>query len=434
MRKPFSPYVLYADANGQVFEDTSLFAAGRSGWYVDAIPAEDWIELPIGGSLYNLPGRIPLGIDIKTGAVRPCDKGFAVAAFVPPAHTGLYLAAYEQLPDAEVLPLFCYTAVGWFGDKFYVPALRVEPDIRQEAAGYDEARIAQGVAELRAAYPHNRLVEHLACNCALTYHCPAARNFFLGRWECPVPVSPACNANCVGCISLLPEEEPITASHDRLDFKPTAQEIVEYTVPHLESAPFPIISFGQGCEGEPLLMWETIREAILEIRRFTSKGSININTNGSKPDAVEALCKAGLNSIRVSTNSAQERYYLPYYRPNNYSFEDIVESLRIVNRYGGWTSINYFVFPGMTDSEEEFEALRTLIEDTGLNMIQWRNFNIDPDWYLGRLNVPDTSEPLGMKQLMRLIKEAFPHIQYGYFNPPMERIKGDFTRDFARHE
>ena len=104
-------------------------------------------------------------------------------------------------------------------------------------------------------------------------------------------------------------------------------------------------------------MWETIREAIIEIRKHTSKGSININTNGSKPDAVQSLCEAGLDSIRVSTNSARKEIYMPYYRPNNYQFEDIVESLKVVNSFGGWTSINYFVFPGMTDSVAEYEAL-----------------------------------------------------------------------------
>ncbi len=129
-------------------------------------------------------------------------------------------------------------------------------------------------------------------------------------------------------------------------------------MPNLETAPFPIISFGQGCEGEPLLMWETLCEAIKEIRKHTNKGSININTNGSDPKAVRAMCEAGLNSIRVSTNSARREIYMPYYRPNNYEFEDIVESLKIVGSYGGWTSINYFVFPGMTDSIDEYEALR----------------------------------------------------------------------------
>ncbi|MFL5789481.1 MAG: radical SAM protein, partial [Flavisolibacter sp.] len=202
-------------------------------------------------------------------------------------------------------------------------------------------------------------------------------------------------------------------------------------VPQLETAAYPIISIGQGCECEPLLMWETIREAILEIRRHTNKGSININTNGSKPDAVRALCEAGLNSIRVSTNSARREVYMPYYRPNNYEFKDIIESLKIVREYGGWTSINYFVFPGITDSIEEYEALRKLIKDTDLRMIQWRNFNIDPDWYLGKTNISETGEVLGIKQLMELIKEEFPHLKFGYFNPPIERIKGKFEMDFA---
>jgi MoaA/NifB/PqqE/SkfB family radical SAM enzyme len=255
----------------------------------------------------------------------------------------------------------------------------------------------------------------------------------MGRWECPIPSSPACNANCIGCISFQPEEETIVSTQDRLRFKPTAAEIVEYTVPHLETAPFPIVSYGQGCEGEPLLMWETIRESIIEIRKHTPKGSININTNGSKPDAVRELCKAGLNSIRVSTNSVQEKFYTPYYRPNNYKFEDIIESLKVVREFGGWTSINYFTFPGMTDSVDEYEALRKLIRDTDLQMIQWRNFNIDPDWYLGRLGITEVGDCLGIKQLQELIQEEFPHLKYGYFNPPIERIKGDYEKDFAHY-
>ena len=102
-------YILYSDGEGNIFEDTSLYVTGRSGW--DAVPVaeEDWIELPNGGNLYELPGRKGIGIDVKTGEMRLCEKGWAVAAFIPPAHTGLYMAAYETAPDAPTLPLFCYT-------------------------------------------------------------------------------------------------------------------------------------------------------------------------------------------------------------------------------------------------------------------------------------------------------------------------------------
>ena len=429
-----SPYLLYSDGNGNIFEDISLYAAGRAGWDAMPVPAEDWILLPDGGNLYELPGRRGIGIDVNTGAMRLCEKGWAVAAFIPPAHTGLYMAAYETATDAPTLPLFCYTAAAWYDDKFYVPALRIEKDIRQESAGYNDDKIKTGTQFLLENYKHNRLVQHLMNNCCNTYHCPAARNLSLGRWECPVPSSPACNANCIGCISFQPEEETIVSTQDRLTFKPPAAEIVEFTVPQLLNAPFPVISFGQGCEGEPLLMWETIRDTIIEIRKHTNKGSININTNGSKPDAVKALCEAGLNSIRVSTNSAQKHIYTPYYRPNNYQFQDIIESLKVMRHYGGWSSINYFVFPGITDSVDEYEALRKLIIDTDLNMIQWRNFNIDPDWYLGKLGIAETPEFMGVKQLMELLHDEFPQLKFGYFNPPIERIKGNYEKDFAGSE
>ncbi len=426
-----SPFLLYSDGHGNIFEDVSLYATGRSGW--DALPVDegDWILLPEGGSLYELPDRRGIGIDVSTGQMRICKKGWAVAAFIPPAHTGLYLAAYETTIDAPTLPLFCYTAAGWYQDQFYVPAVRIEQDIRQESLGYNEKNIETGAGYLLKSYPHNRLVKHLMENCCMTYHCPAARNFSLGRWECPVPVSPACNANCIGCISFQPQEETIPSTQDRLTFRPTAEEIVEFTVPHLQTAPYPIVSFGQGCEGEPLLMWETIREAIIEIRKHTNRGSININTNGSKPASVKALSEAGLNSIRVSMNSARKHIYEAYYRPNNYVFEDIAESLRVMRRSGGWASINYFVFPGMTDSLEEYEALRKLIQTTDLTMIQWRNFNIDPDWYLEKIGSTETGEAMGVRNLMGLLRAEFPLLKFGYFNPPMERIRGNFEKDFA---
>lgn len=425
-----TPYLLYSDGKGNIYEDTSLYAVGRAGWDALPIPSDDWIPLPDGGSLYELPGRKGIGIDVHTGEMRLCDKGWAVAAFIPPAYTGLYLAAFETLPEAETLPLFCYTAVGWDQDVFYVPALRIERDIRQDCAGYDDQQIRAGISQLLEAYPHNRLVQHLANNCALTYHCPAARNYFMNRWECPIPSSPACNSNCIGCISFQPEHEQIGASQDRLQFKPTAAEIVEYTVPHLETAPYPIVSFGQGCEGEPLLMGDVLEQVILEIRKHTQKGCIHINTNGSKPQTVARLMRAGLNSIRVSLNSVRKDIYTKYYLPNNYQFEDIIESIRIVRKAGGWASINYFTFPGMTDTVAEYEALRKFIRDTDLNMIQWRNFNIDPDWYLGKIGVADTGEFLGIKQMMDLLHDEFPDIKYGYYNPPIERMK-NFEEHFA---
>src|SRR5437773_11313020 len=100
MTRQKSPYILYSDGKGNIFEDTSLYVTGRSGWDAVTVPHDEWIELPNGGQLYELPGRRGIGIDAKTGEMRLCEKGWAVAAFVPPAYTGFHLAAYETLKNA----------------------------------------------------------------------------------------------------------------------------------------------------------------------------------------------------------------------------------------------------------------------------------------------------------------------------------------------
>lgn len=420
------PFMVYADMEGNIFEDTRYEAVGRSGYNVYPLTPEDFIELPFGSDLFTLPGRRPYGLDTDSGEFVIREDVQAVAALISPAHTQTFMAAFgTDEENAPTLPLYAYTVIGWLDEKFYCTAVRIDPDERQDLENFDQSFIEEKTKERIAQSPDNRLIRHLGENCSIRYQCPAARNFFLGRWECPIPVSPACNSNCIGCISFQPEEHEISSSQERLDFIPNVAEIVEFTVPHLEKAERPIISFGQGCEGEPLLVWQLIRDAIKKIRSYTDRGIININTNGSKPLAVEELCKVGLNSIRVSTNSVRKSVYESYYLPNNYQFEDIRESARVVRNYGGWASINYFTFPGMTDHPEEYEALRKFIQYTDISMIQWRNFNIDPDWYLGKIGITELPEGMGVRQVMQLLRQEFPHLAFGYFNPP-KNIQEDY--------
>jgi pyruvate-formate lyase-activating enzyme len=420
------PFMVYADKDGNIFEDTRYEAVGRSGFDVLPLKPEDFIEMPFGSDLLTLPGRRPYGID-ESGEMVCCEDVQAVAALNAPAYTQLYSAAFgTDEENAPTLPLYAYTTVGWLDDKFYTTAVRIDEDDRQDLVNFDREKIWEVTRERIAQHPDNRLIQHLGQNCSLRYCCPAARNFFMGRWECPIPISPACNSNCLGCISFQPEEHELTSPQDRLDFIPTVDEILEFTVPHLESADRAIVSFGQGCEGEPLLVWQLIRDVIVEIRKRTKRGIINVNTNGSKPKAVEELMKVGLDSIRVSLNSVRKDIYEAYYLPNNYQFEDIRESARIVRQHGGWASINYFTFPGMTDHPDELQALREFIRYTDISMIQWRNFNIDPDWYLGKLNLVDLPHGIGIKHVMDEIKREFPHLKYGYFNPPHGDARGAF--------
>ncbi len=420
--KRIQAYAVSSDGRGNVFEDPTLFVAGRSGFEFMPLYLDEMIEVPEGFGIFELPGRATLGYN-KQGELLTSTQGIGAAVFNPPAYTQLHLAAYKTFDIAPVLPLFAYSPIGWYKNKFYTSATRIDYDMRQDVVNFNQRKIKSQAKLILKKYPNNRLVNHLVQNCALTYFCPAAQNFVMGRWEAPIPISRVCNARCLGCISLQPKDKsPISCTQPRIAFTPTVNEIVEYTSWHLEHAERAVVSFGQGCEGEPLIDWELIRDSIIEIRKKTSKGIINLNTNGSLTDAVDNICSAGLDSIRISMNSIRKIPYESYYRPVNYTFEDVIETARVVRKHNRWISINYFVMPGVTDVPEEVEALRALINEVKINLIQWRNFNIDPEWFFKETGVRSLPSGIGIKKLMTELRSEFPNLVYGYFNPPIEII------------
>ena len=252
---------------------------------------------------------------------------------------------------------------------------------------------------------------------------PAFLDPYKKGWEMAIAVSPGCNARCVGCISKQ-EEEDLISPQDRLTFIPTIDEIVEVAVPHLEKADEAIVSFGQGCEGEPLLQWRRIEQAIRGMRARTARGVININTNGSNPRWLQRLYDAGLDTIRVSTISGHPETYTAYYRPLGYTFEDIKESLKRAREQGLHTSINLLSYPGLIDREREVEALLEFVRETKLHLIQLRNLNIDPEVFLPRMPDFETmGKALGMRALIEILKREVPEVELGNFTRPIQRAK-----------
>jgi MoaA/NifB/PqqE/SkfB family radical SAM enzyme len=283
-----------------------------------------------------------------------------------------------------------------------------------------EKKILAGIKKMQEKYPENRLMRHLE-NCATQYSCPAGKNFFLKRYEAPLPTARSCNARCLGCISLQ-EENFITSPQNRIQFKPSSKEIYEVATEHIRKVKNAVVSFGQGCEGDPLTAFNVIEPAIKEIRKKTSSGTINFNSNASMPDLVEKLFDAGLDSMRVSINSVRESCYNAYFRPKGYTFNDVIKSIETGLNKGKFVSLNYINCPGFTDSELEFEALVKFLKKFPVSMIQWRNMNYDPKEYCKTMfKAGGKSAPLGVEFIVDEIKKNSPSLIHGYFNPPKEK-------------
>ncbi len=411
--------LLVSDAKGRITNISGLGAAGMKGGLFFRLRQEELIRLPPASVLFMLPRRLPAGYNCETDRfIVLKDKYFAVAAFISPGFTITYNAAYREINGAVQLPLFSYAAVVFYNNGFYVPAIKIDKNIRHDPRFIDINLVRNGIRKFKKQFHKNRLIAHLK-NCALINGCPNAQNFFLSRFEAPLPVSPSCNAHCAGCISYQPDNR-CPATQPRIKFVPTPEEVAEIALFHIDNVRNAIVSFGQGCEGEPLLAGDVIEKAIRLIRKETSNGTININTNASKPEMLSGLFDAGLDSVRVSLNSVRKEYYMRYYKPRGYAFKDITRSIKIAKKKGAFVSINYLTVPGFTDLKDEFTALEKFIAAYSIDMVQWRNLNYDPLRYFDELKIcVDVSQMLGIRQIIGRLRKKFPNLMMGYFNPAL---------------
>ena len=415
------PHLVAADEHGNIYDHPDLYMVCRKGNELALPKPDELIPLPAGSEFFLLPGRRALGLDPETGQLEALDE-WAVAAFISPAHTLTATTAYLSDKDAPTLPLFAYGALGFARGRFYVAAKKVDEDPRQVFTGIAPQTVEKAALKLSRAFPQNRLVQHLMHKCVLTYACPAARNLALGRYEAPLPVSRACNARCVGCISQQSEDSPIAVTPQcRLTFTPTAEEIVEVMEHHAKNElTAPIFSFGQGCEGEPLTESPLLEAAIALFRSRGGQGTINLNSNASDPKAVAALAAAGLTSLRVSLNSAREEAYNRYYRPVNYTFAHVRESIGAAKAAGVFVSLNLLYFPGITDTEAELNALVELLTAYKIDFIQLRNLNIDPEMYLTLMQGLADEPSMGLANFRKRLRKECDWLSFGYFNPAVE--------------
>jgi pyruvate-formate lyase-activating enzyme len=387
--------------------------AARSGARLVPLSVADTIPLPAAASVAHLPGRRAVGLHRDGSAAAPGDDAVPVAAVLPVGHLRTLLPASEPRPGAPRLPLFGYTALAEHRGGLVVAAMRTDTLRWWEPERFRSPDLGAAVDAARRALPGNRVVEQLAV-CALEHNCYTAQNTFHRRYEGALPASPACNADCLGCISLQPDEVP--TPQPRMRYAPTPRELADLATYHLDGAEAHIVSFGQGCEGEPLTRADALEEAVQRIRRRHPEATIHLNTNGSNPAGLERLARVGLNSVRISAISFSDAVFRAYYRPVGYTLGDVVACGRVMRDAGGQVCLNLLTFPGVTDAPDELARTVAACREMGVMQVQWRSLNVDHDWLVRLL--PPMEPGLGMAAALQLVRRRLPDVQHGNFTRP----------------
>ena len=400
---------LIADEHGNIFDTPNFEAVGRVGQKFFKLKPENLIKLPESADLMFLPQRTAIGF--SRGEFLPLN-GRAVSAILPQGYTRTHLPAYKMNSRAKILPLYGYTAVALYKNEIYAAALYTDENFRWNPQNYNTPNLKKLIRRVKNDLQGNRIVEQVA-KCSLEWHCLTAQNLFYRRWECGVPTSPVCNANCRGCISLQPSE-CCPSPQNRINFVPTVDEIANLGIYHLSHAEDAIISFGQGCEGEPSLQAENISLAIKKIREKTSRGQININTNAGFTSGIKKIVDAGLNSMRVSIISADDENYQKYYRAG-YKLDDVKASISYALAKNVHVSLNMLYMPGFNDRESEFAAWKNFLAKFPVQMIQIRNLNYDPDEFF-RIMPKSDENFIGTKNFLQKLKNFSPTLTIGNFS------------------
>jgi pyruvate-formate lyase-activating enzyme len=374
--------------------------------------------------LVHLPERQALGRRRRSGAVEAIEEGaLAVAAVLPVGHLRLLFPAYAlgRQGAPSTLPLYGYAAVAELDGEVVVAASRSDAFSPWTGRRPSDARMRAAVEQAQRQLPRSRVVAQLSV-CALQHNCLTAQNTFLRRFEGALPTSAACNADCLGCISLQTDSGAPTPQ-PRIPRAPTADDLIEVGSYHLYGAQAQgtegMISFGQGCEGEPLLRERALRPVAVELRRRFPVSTIHINTNGSRPSALRRLIAAGVNSCRISVFSFRQDLFAAYYRPRGYSIENVLQCARVARQGGAQLTVNLLTFPGVTDSPSELALTLRLLRDLEVEQLQLRSLNVDPQWLLSRL--PSLDPGIGLDQLVRTLRHELPDLQLGNFTRPLAK-------------
>ncbi|MBV9056462.1 MAG: radical SAM protein [Candidatus Eremiobacteraeota bacterium] len=377
----------YCDRAGRISYDTGLVPLADGG-IVREPRRDELIPAPDGTLEMMLPQRRPLT------TIGPIAGRTALAVALPAGYTRLLLPAYARERDAPMLPLFGYTFACSIDDRLHVAAMRTDEGEDWQPRRFAAGELEELIVRRLAGAPNSGVLQQLA-RCSREYACFTAQNVFLERGEAALPVSPKCNARCIGCISELEPDAGVPSPQARIADEMAAGDLTGVAVHHLERVDEGIVSFGQGCEGEPLLRSIAIARAIEQIRRRRSNGTINLNTNGSRPAELRRCIDAGLNAVRVSLNSFRRATYAAYYRPQGYGLADVFESIRFAVRRGLRVSVNLLTHPGVTDDDAEIAAMEEFLRSCPVAMVQTRTLNIDPERYFEAVGRPRA--PVGMR-------------------------------------
>ena len=289
-----TPALLVADPSGKVLEHPRLLATVRVGRGGAPATRAGQSRFRRARRLVHLPGRRPVGVDPETGELVLVSRGAGGKAALrsprgrrarsPGLHADLSSPG-EVKADGPVLPQWAYTAAAWGGRRGARSPGRCTPIVARTGPGalLDRRELKARVEAHRARFPENRVLQaarDLRARLPLLHQ--PERLLRPGRRRDPGLGHVQRRLRRLHLRPARRTDRPPRTSGWTTDRPPRRWREVGARRTCARAGPRTMVSFGQGCEGEPLTRWRVIAEAIRLHPRADEPGlACNINTNAS---------------------------------------------------------------------------------------------------------------------------------------------------------
>jgi hypothetical protein len=341
---------VHSDRSSRVFVSADYGATGLDG--PAPVALDRAIPLPAGTQLVPLADRAAVGLD-RRGEPRSLGPArWAVAAILPSGHVRTHLPSIEAAGDIAPLEPLAYSAVAAdAGGDLLVAAVALGP------ATVTPEDVGPAITRRLRAEPSNKLLRQLA-RCAREYRCAAARNAFLGRGECALPLGAPANdgAGPVAALRRHDERAPLEPAA----FKIAPADAAAVAIAHF-AAGGASVSFGHACEGEPLDVIRDVVAVTASIREAGSRGEIVLRTSGASAVALGRAAAAGIDRVVVRLASADGPTYERVHRPMGFRWTDVRAALREAAGRRLPITVELLSLPGLTDRDTEVRALVALL-------------------------------------------------------------------------
>jgi len=393
---------VHSDRSGRVFVSADYGATGLDGAVPETL--EHAIPIPPGAELVPLADRAAVGID-RRGLPRSLGPArWAVAALLPAGHVRTHLPAVEAATGAAPLEPLAYAAVAADERGELVVAAKVLGD--QPVPLADD--VGPAITRRLGTEPSNRLLRQLA-RCAREYRCPAARDAFLGRAECPLPLGAPANDAAAPLVALRRRDE--RAPLDPTALRVTASDAAAVASAHLAGGGTSV-SFGHACEGDPLGLVRDVIEATTLIKRDSTRGPVVVRTSGGSATAVGRLAEAGIDRVAVRFASADGPTYERVHRPTGFRWSDVRAALREAARRRLAITVELLLLPGLTDRAAELAALLSVLAELPAGTeLRLAELAADPYAVLAGVSGDAGESPIGIAALIERLRGDAAHIR-----------------------